>query len=194
MTASPVSQPIKAFASAKSWERWLAKNGTRSRGIWLRLFKKGSGMASVSYDEALEGALCHGWIDGQLKKYDEISWLRKFTPRRARSVWSKRNRKRVEHLASEGRLGVAGRREVEAAQKDGRWKAAYDSPKEMTAPRDFLRALAKNKRAMDFFKSLNRANVYALAWRLQTARRADTRATRIRRFVAMLARGEKLHP
>jgi uncharacterized protein YdeI (YjbR/CyaY-like superfamily) len=194
LVKQPLKQPIKAFPSAESWERWLAKNGSHSPGIWLRLFKKGSGVASVSYDEALDGALCFGWIDGQLRKHDEVSWLRKFTPRRARSVWSRRNRERVERLARAGRLKAAGRKEVRAAQEDGRWKTAYDSPRKMSVPPDFLRALARNRRAAAFFRSLNRANVYALAWRLQTARRAETREKRIRQFVAMLARNEKWHP
>ena len=166
---------VVAFSSLKELERWLAKNHAKSNGIWVRLFKINSGVPSVSYDEALDAAICFGWIDGQLKKYDEVSWLRRFTPRRPKSSWSKRNRGHAERLVRAGRMREAGLREVEAAKKDGRWKAAYDSASKMVIPADLLNALAKNKQAKRFFETLNRANLYAIVWRLQTAKKPETR-------------------
>src|SRR5690349_19777729 len=156
------SGEVAAFSSAKEFEQWLAKNHAKSTGIWLRFFKKNAGIPSVSYSEALDAAICFGWIDGQVKKYDEESWLRKFTPRRPKSLWSKKNREHAERLISAGKMQTAGLEEVEAAKQDGRWKAAYDSASKMEIPDDFLKELAKNKRAKAFFETLNRANVYAI--------------------------------
>ena len=184
---------IAAFSSAKELERWLAKNHAKSTGIWLRFFKKNSGVPSVSYHEALDAAICFGWIDGQLKKYDEESWLRKFTPRRPKSVWSKRNREHAERLIRAGKMQTAGLQEVEAAKQDGRWKAAYDSASKMEIPNDFRKELAKNKRAKAFFETLNRANVYAIVWRLQTAKNPETRQRRLATILAMLAKEQKFH-
>ena len=184
---------IIAFPSAKKWERWLAKTHASSRGVWLRFFKKGSGVASVTHAEALAAALCYGWIDGQLKKYDEESWLHKFTPRRPKSVWSKRNRELVERLAEAGKMRPAGLKEVEAAKADGRWDRAYDSPSKMTVPEDFLKELSKNKKARMLFETLNKANTYAIAWRLQTAKKPQTREKRMRAIIAMLAKRKKFH-
>ena len=184
---------IAAFSSAKELERWLAKNHAKSTGIWLRFFKKNSGVPSVSYHEALDAAICFGWIDGQLKKYDEESWLRKFTPRRPKSVWSKRNREHAERLIRAGKMQTAGLQEVEAAKQDGRWTAAYDSASKMEIPDDFLKELAKNKRAKAFFETLNRANVYAIVWRLQTAKKPETRQRRLATILAMLAKEQKFH-
>jgi uncharacterized protein YdeI (YjbR/CyaY-like superfamily) len=184
---------IMAFPSAKEWERWLAKRHAGSTGIWLRFFKKRSGIASVTHAEALAAALCFGWIDGQLKKYDEDSWLRKFAPRRPRSTWSKRNRELVEQLAEAGKMSPAGLKEVEAAKADGRWDRAYDSPSKMTVPEDFLKELSKNKTARTFFETLNKANTYAIAWRLQTAKSPDTRKRRMSAIIEMLAKGKKFH-
>jgi uncharacterized protein YdeI (YjbR/CyaY-like superfamily) len=184
---------IVAFSSAKELERWLAINHSKSAGIWLRFFKKNSGVPSVSYDEALDAAICFGWIDGQLKKYDEESWLRRFAPRRPKSVWSKRNRQHAERLIRAGRMQTAGLQEVEAAKQDGRWEAAYDSPSKMQIPDDFLNELAKNKRARAFFETLNRANVYAIVWRLQTAKKPETRQRRLASILAMLAQEQKFH-
>lgn len=169
---------ITAFASAKEWEQWLAKNHASSRGVWLRFFKKDSGVASVTHAEALDEALCYGWIDGQLKKYDETSWLRKFTPRRPKSIWSKRNRALVERLTKAGKIRPPGLKEVNAAKADGRWDKAYDFPSKMTMPEDFLKALSKNNKARIFFETLNKANTYAIAWRLQTAKKPETREKR----------------
>jgi len=184
---------IIAFPSAKDWERWLAKTHASSRGVWLRLFKKGSGVASVTYTEALAAALCYGWIDGQLKKHDEESWLRKFTPRRPQSVWSKRNRDLVDQLAGAGKMRPAGLKEVEAAKSDGRWSRAYDSPSNMAVPEDFIKELSKNKKARMFFETLNRANTYAIAWRLQTAKKPETREKRMRAIIEMLAKERAFH-
>jgi uncharacterized protein YdeI (YjbR/CyaY-like superfamily) len=184
---------IVAFSSAKQWKQWLAKNHARPNGIWLRLFKRTAAVPTVSYDEALDEAVCYGWIDGQLKGYDEESWLRKFTPRRPTSVWSKRNRAHAERLIKAGRMRAARFKEIEAAKQNGRWKSAYDPASTMVMPDDFLRGLAKNKRAKAFFNALNRANVYAIAWRLQTAKTPETRQRRLTTILAMLAKGQKFH-
>ena len=185
--------PIIAFNSPKAWASWLAQNHKKSSGLWLRLFKKGSGVASVTYAEALDEALCYGWIDGQLNKYDEKSWLRKFTPRRPKSVWSKKNIAHIDRLTRAGKMKSAGRKEVEAAKADGRWKRAYDSPSAMQIPADFLKALSQDKKAKAFFATLNKANTYAIAWRLQTAKRPETRAKRLQAILAKLKKGEKFH-
>jgi uncharacterized protein YdeI (YjbR/CyaY-like superfamily) len=184
---------VIAFSSAKELEKWFAENHTKSDGIWVRFFKKNSDIPSVSYDEALDAALCFGWIDGQLKTYDQVSWLRKFTPRRAKSVWSKKNRGHAERLIKAGEIHEAGLKEVEAARKDGRWKAAYDSAQKMVVPDDFLTELGKNSKAKAFFETLNRANVYAIVWRLQTAQKPETRQKRLKTILAMLAEGQKFH-
>jgi uncharacterized protein YdeI (YjbR/CyaY-like superfamily) len=187
------SQEILAFESAREWERWLSKNHNRTEGVWLRFFKKDSAIPSVSYGEALDGALCYGWIDGQLKPYDEKSWLRKFTPRRAKSLWSKRNIDHIARLTEAGRMKPSGATEVEAAKADGRWEKAYDPGSTMELPKEFLEKLSRNKKAAAFFKTLNKANTYAIAWRLQTAKKPETREKRMKEILAMLARGEKLH-
>jgi uncharacterized protein YdeI (YjbR/CyaY-like superfamily) len=192
MTAG-VELEIVAFSSPKMWERWLAKNHAAASGVWLRFFKKDSGVATVTYAEALDGALCFGWIDGQVRKHDVQSWLQRFTPRRARSLWSKRNREHVARLTASGKMRAAGLKQVEAARADGRWDCAYDSPSKMTVPQDFLKALAKNKKALAFFKSLNKTNVYSIAWRLQTAKKPETRAKRLQAVLDMLASGKKFH-
>ncbi len=184
---------IVTFSSARDWEAWLSTNHPGSPGVWLRFFKKGSGVASVTHAEALDAALCFGWIDGQLKKYDEQSWLHKFTPRRPRSMWSKRNRELVERLVQAGEMRAAGLKEVEAAKADGRWDGAYDSPSKMTVPEDFLAELEKHPEARTFFETLNKANRYSIAWRLQTAKRTGTRQSRMNVIIEMLARGEKFH-
>ncbi len=184
---------IISFKSQKDWAIWLAKNHSTSSGIWLRLFKKDSGVPSVTYAEALDEALCYGWIDGQLDKYDEKSWLRKFTPRRPKSVWSKRNIEHVNCLTRAGKMKPAGLKEVEAAKADDRWDRAYDSPSAMRVPDDFLEELSKNKKAKAFFETLNKANTYAIAWRLQTAKKPETRAQRMKAILDLLAKGQKLH-
>lgn len=190
----PVKPQILSFRSAKEWAKWLATNHASCDGIWLRFFKKDSGVATVTHAEALDEALCYGWIDGQIDKYDAKSWLHKFTPRRAKSIWSKRNIGHVGRLLKARRMKPAGLRQVEAAKADGRWKRAYDSPKAMEVPQVFLRELTKDKTAEAFFKTLNRANTYAIAWRLQTAKKPETREKRMKAILAMLAKGEALHP
>ncbi len=156
--------------------------------------QKGSGLRTVSYAEALDEALCYGWIDGQKKSYDEHSYLQKFTPRRARSMWSKRNIEHVARLQAEKRMTTAGQSEVKRAKEDGRWDAAYDSPANMTTPDFFLNELKKHPKAEAFYNTLNKTNTYAFAWRLQTAKTDATRKRRIEKFIAMLNAGEKFHP
>jgi uncharacterized protein YdeI (YjbR/CyaY-like superfamily) len=185
--------PIIAFKSAAKWEAWLAKNHALSNGIWLRFFKKDSGVASVTHDEALDKALCYGWIDGQLQKYDGQSWLQKFTPRGTKSIWSKRNIEHVTRLCKANKMKPAGLKQMELAQADGRWAQAYDSPRAMQVPEDFLDRLARNKKAQKFFGTLNRANLYSIAWRLQTAKKPETREKRMKAILQMVARGETFH-
>jgi uncharacterized protein YdeI (YjbR/CyaY-like superfamily) len=191
--AAGIELEIVAFPSPKHWERWLAKNHAVARGVWLRFFKKDSGVATVKYAEALDGALCYGWIDGQVRKHDAESWVQKFTPRRPRSLWSKRNCDHVARLTAARKMRAAGLKQVEAARADGRWDCAYDSPSKMTVPGDLLKALAKNKKSLAFFKSLNKTNVYSIAWRLQTARKPETRAKRLQAILDMLASSKKFH-
>lgn len=190
---APADLSIISFASAGEWEEWLAKNHAYSRGIWIKYAKKNTGIASLTHDEAIKAALCYGWIDGQADKFDDKHWLVKFTPRGPKSTWSKRNRDFVAQLTADGKMKPAGLEKVEAAKKDGRWERAYDSPKNMQVPEDFLAELAKDNKAMAFFKTLNRANTYAIAWRLQTAKKAETREKRKKKMLEMMARGEKLH-
>lgn len=185
--------PVRSFASQAAFETWLEKNHARSPGLWVRFFKKAASRKSLTHKDALDVALCYGWIDGQLKKFDDMSYLHKFTPRGARSVWSKVNREHVERLTKDGRMQPAGLAAVAAAKKDGRWGKAYDSPSTMEVPADFLKALAENEKAKLFFDTLNRANRYAIAWRLQTARKPETRQKKMETIVAMLSRNEKFH-
>ncbi|MEO8083255.1 MAG: YdeI/OmpD-associated family protein, partial [Ardenticatenales bacterium] len=173
---------------------WLAEHHAASTGIWLRIAKSASGIPSVTYAEALDEALCYGWIDGQKKGYDADAWLQKFTPRRPKSIWSKINRDKVAALITAGRMQPAGLAEVERAKADGRWDAAYDSQRTAEVPADLLAALDADEDARAFFATLNSANRYAVLWRIQTAKRPETRAKRVADLVAMLGRGEKLHP
>ena len=181
------------FKSPSVFRKWLTANHDKVDGIWLRFYKAKSGHATVTYAEALDQALCHGWIDGQVKKYDDISWIQKFTPRRARSSWSKRNTEHVARLTKGGHMAPAGLKAVEAAKADGRWAAAYDSPRNAAPPADFLKALGKDKKAKAFFETLNRVNIYAIFYRLQTAKKPETRERRMQNILAMLKRGEKFH-
>ena len=191
--AAPRETPTLAFASAKAFATWLGKNHDRSTGIWLKLAKKG-GPPSVTYAEALDAALCHGWIDGQKKALDEAWWLQKFGPRGPRSIWSKINTQKAEALIAGGHMKVAGRAAIEAARADGRWAAAYDSPRTSKVPDDFQAALDAHAGAAKFWATLNAANRYAVLWRIQTAKKSETRARRIADLTAMLGREEKLHP
>jgi len=181
-------------ASARDWERWLERNHTKApEGVWLRLRKKGQPGSTLEYQQAVEVALCFGWIDGQAKRLDDISRVQRFTPRRDRSAWSKINTERAERLIAEGRMRPAGLREVEAAQQDGRWQRAYDPPSTAEVPKDFLAELRKHKRAAAFFATLNKQNTYSIVYRLQTAKTPETRAKRVRTMIEMLDRGEKFH-
>ncbi|MBA3831142.1 MAG: YdeI/OmpD-associated family protein [Chthoniobacterales bacterium] len=174
---------------------WLEKNHDSSSEVWLRFAKKASGLKSVSYQEALDVALCYGWIDGQAKKGDgEEYWIQKFTPRRKRSIWPKRNREKALALIESGEMRPGGLAEIERAKQDGRWAAAYDSPKKITVPSDLQAVLDKNRRAMSFFEILDSRNRYAILFRIHTAKKAETRARRIQQFVTMLAKKEKLYP
>jgi uncharacterized protein YdeI (YjbR/CyaY-like superfamily) len=186
--------PVVAFASPAEWEAWLAEHHASSRGLWVKLAKKESGIPSINYAQALEGALCYGWIDGQKAALDERFWLQRFTPRGARSRWSKINRDKVAQLTEQGRMRPAGLTQVERARADGRWDAAYDSPRRATVPDDLQRALDDNPAASAFFASLDRTNRYAILFRLQDARSPEARARRLEQFLSMLSEGRKLYP
>jgi uncharacterized protein YdeI (YjbR/CyaY-like superfamily) len=182
--------PTLPFASVPLLEQWLFEHHAQLAGVWIKMAKKASGIASVTHDEALDIALCYGWIDGQRKIYDDRYFLQKFTPRRPKSLWSKRNIDKVAMLKAAGRMQPPGLAEVAAARQDGRWEAAYDSPKNMVVPEDFLKALRGNKQAQAFFNTLSKSNVYAIAWRLATAKKLETRKRRFDALLAMLERGE----
>jgi uncharacterized protein YdeI (YjbR/CyaY-like superfamily) len=185
--------PVKRFASRSAWQAWLAKYHASARGIWLELAKKDSGLPSLTRPEALEVALCYGWIDGQAASVDAQWWRQRFTPRRPRSKWSRINCAAVERLHAEGRLAPAGIREMQAAKRDGRWEAAYASPRTMAVPEDFQAALVDHPRARRAFEQLDSRNRYALLYRLHDAKRAETRARRVARFIGMLEAGATLH-
>lgn len=190
----PLPSPKRRFPSQKDWAEWLAKNHAKSSGIWLRLAKKDSGLTSVTYQEAVEVALCYGWIDGQKKPENDRTWLQRFVPRSPKSVWSKINRDKAEALIESGQMKPAGREAIDQAKRNGRWDAAYDSPSKATVPPDFEAALRSSPRAQAFFATLGSANRYAILWRIQTAKRPETRARKIGEFIRMLERNEKLHP
>jgi uncharacterized protein YdeI (YjbR/CyaY-like superfamily) len=183
-----VQSDVLSLRSTREWEAWLKLNHARPSGVWLRIQKNGFAEKSLTYAEALDGALCHGWIDGQKNGHDESSWLQKFTPRRPRSGWSKKNTEHVERLIRAGKMKPAGLAEIEAAKKDGRWKAAYDSPSNANIPEDFLKTLRRNKKAEAFFKSLNKANLYSIAYRLQTAKTPAAREKRMNTILETMAR------
>ncbi|HSZ72905.1 MAG TPA: YdeI/OmpD-associated family protein [Cytophagaceae bacterium] len=185
--------PVIAFQSAKEWRTWLSKNAQVSNGIWLKIFKKDSNEKTVTYAEALEESLCYGWIDGQKKSFDEHSWLQKFCPRGPKSIWSKVNVAHIERLTKTGKMTPQGLKAVELAKADGRWEQAYDSPSKMTVPDDFIQELQKHKKAFAFYQTLNKANLYAIAFRLQTAKKMETRQKRMDLIIGMLKKGEKFH-
>ncbi|MBN1206391.1 MAG: YdeI/OmpD-associated family protein [Myxococcaceae bacterium] len=186
--------PILSFAQPRAWANWLASHHPSSRGVWLKFAKKGSGIASISYPEALEQALAWGWIDGQKKSLDDTSWLQKFTPRGPRSIWSWINREKALALIAAGKMKPAGLAEVERAKQDGRWEVAYAPQSRAAVPDDLSAALAANARAAGFFATLDSKNRYAVLFRIHQAKKAETRARRIAQFVEMLARNEKLYP
>ena len=191
---SPDKLKIIAYKSATEWETWLEKNHRTSPGLWIRIFKKGSGKPSITYAQALDGALCYGWIDGQKQKYDDDSWLQRFTPRRPKSSWSKINTGHIERLIKTGKMKEAGLTHVNAAKQDGRWAKAYDSQSMATLPEDFLQELAKNKKAKIFFATLSKSNLYDIFYRLQTAKKEETKQKRLKAIIAMLEKGEKFYP
>jgi uncharacterized protein YdeI (YjbR/CyaY-like superfamily) len=191
--ANAAPGPVLALETPAQWRAWLAKNHAGSEGVWLQLYKKTSGRPSLTHAEALDEALCYGWIDSHKRPKDAVSWLQRFSPRRPRSNWSRINTQHVERLIAAGRMRTAGLREVAAAREDGRWQRAYDSPSASTIPADFLKELAKDKKAKAFFETLNRANLFAITYRLQTAKKPETREKRLRAILAMMARGEKFH-
>jgi uncharacterized protein YdeI (YjbR/CyaY-like superfamily) len=186
--------PTKSFKTQEAFETWLAKNHAKAPGVWIKLAKKASGGKSITYAEAVEAALCYGWIDGQSKSIDDTAWLQKYTPRGRRSIWSKINRDKVEALIKAGRMQPAGLAAIEAAKVDGRWAAAYDSPSKAGVPADLQAALDASPKAKAFFATLNSTNRYAILFRTQQAKKAETRAKRIKQFVEMLEKGEKLYP
>jgi uncharacterized protein YdeI (YjbR/CyaY-like superfamily) len=186
--------PVILFEQQRDFEAWLEQHHADAPGVWVRLAKKGSGLRSLTYDEAVEAGLCFGWIDGQKKTYDERSWIQRFTPRGPQSIWSKVNRGKAEALIAAGRVRPAGLAAIERARQNGRWDAAYDSARTMTVPEDFQAALDVNERASAFFATLNGTNRYALLFRIQTAKKPETRAKRIQEFIRMLENGEKLYP
>jgi uncharacterized protein YdeI (YjbR/CyaY-like superfamily) len=185
--------PVMLFVTQQDWHAWLDENHSRHKGLWIKHAKKSSGKQSVSYDEALEEALRYGWIDSQKQAYDTDYYLQKFTPRGSKSIWSKVNVAKVEALIGAGKMQPTGLVAMESAMQDGRWDAAYDSPSASEMPKDFLAALDKNPKAKQFFETLNKANVYGFCWRVQTAKKPETRKARIEKFIDMLSRGEKLH-
>ena len=184
---------VQHFEREKDWLKWLTKNHRSSPGVWLQLAKKGAGIQSVSYNEAVEVALCFGWIDGQKQAHSEQFWLQKFTRRADKSVWSKINKDKALALIKTGKMKPAGLQEVERAKNDGRWDAAYDSPSKATVPSDLQSALNSNPKARKFFGTLDSRNRYAMLFRIQTAKKAETRAKKIAQFVQMLERHEKVH-
>src|SRR6266481_4564332 len=186
--------PVIAFKSQQAWDAWLTSQPADSKGLWLKLAKKSSGISSVSRPEAIDTALCHGWIDGQLDSFDENCWLIRFTPRQSSSKWSEKNRARALQLVELKRMRPAGLNEIERAKKDGRWEAAYAPQSTAQVPDDLRAALAKNKKAKSFFETLNSTNRYAILHRIHNAKKAETRTARIEKYVAMLIEGKTIYP
>jgi uncharacterized protein YdeI (YjbR/CyaY-like superfamily) len=190
----PDQLPVMAFESTQAWDAWLSAHHSDSPGLWLKIAKKGSAGQSISYSDALDVALCHGWIDGQKGRHDDDYWLQRFTPRKPGGNWSKINTERAAALIASGQMRPAGLREVEQAQADGRWDRAYQSQSRITVPEDLADALAANPRAREFFATLDGTNRYAVLYRITSAKRPETRAKRIDTFVAMLSEHRKIHP
>jgi uncharacterized protein YdeI (YjbR/CyaY-like superfamily) len=186
--------PIMSFETQQDWKEWLEENHAEAKGIWLKIAKKEARTSSVSYAEALDSALCFGWIDGQKAAFDDKYWLQKFTPRTAKSIWSKVNCSKAVALIAEGRMQPAGLRQVELARSDGRWQRAYESQSKITIPDDFQSELDKNPKAKDFFRTLDSANRYAFLYRIQAAKKPETRTAKIQKFIEMLNQQQKLHP
>ena len=184
---------VRGFKTRKEFVAWLEKNHKISLALWVRIARKGSGIKSITYAEGVEVALCYGWIDAQKLPESETAWLQRFMPRRPRSIWSKVNREKALGLIANGQMNEAGLAEIERAKKDGRWDAAYDSQAGASLPREFEEELERHPKAKEFFKSISAANRYAITWRLQTAKKAETRTKRMRSFIEMLEKGETLH-
>ena len=184
---------VRRFKTRTDFADWLEKHRKTSPALWVRIARKGSGIKSITYAEGVEVALCYGWIDAQKLPESETAWLQRFMPRRSRSIWSKVNREKALALVANGQMTQAGLVEIERAKTDGRWEAAYDSQAGASVPPDFEEALERHPKAKAFFKSISAANRYAITWRLQTAKKAETRAKRMRRFIEMLEKGETLH-
>jgi len=191
----PVELPELVVPDACAWREWLGEHHDGSPGVWLVLAKKGTSQpTNLTYEQALEEALCHSWIDGQVGRRDEATYRQRFTPRRRRSTWSKRNATIAERLLAEGRMHAAGIEEVERAKADGRWQTAYAGSASIEVPPDLIQALTAEPKAQAMFERLSRQNRYAILYRIATAKRADTRARRIQQFVTMLTRGETIYP
>ena len=191
---APDDLPVLGFATAQEFEQWLEQEHATAGGVWIRFPRKGAGVPSITYAEAVEAALCFGWIDGQARSLDETAWLQRYTPRRRRSIWSQINRERVARLTAERRMRPAGLAEVERAKADGRWDAAYAPPSTATVPADLAAALEASPSAAEAFAGLDSRNRYSILHRLATAKRAETRERRIATFVRMLENGELLYP
>lgn len=189
----PTDHPTFPFANKRKWAGWLAKQHDKSTGVWLKLAKKNTGITSITYEEALDVALCYGWIDGQKRSFDDQYWLQKFTPRGPKSIWSKINTEKVERLIASGDMKPAGLKAVELAKQDGRWDAAYASQKSISVPEDFQSALDKHKKAKEFFATLNSVNRYAILFRIHNAKKPETRAKKIQQFIEMLENNRRLH-
>jgi uncharacterized protein YdeI (YjbR/CyaY-like superfamily) len=187
------SLPVLAFASAADWQEWLAEHGGTSAGVWLKTAKRGAAEPTVSYPDALEVALCFGWIDGQKGPLDDQYWLQRFTPRKPGSRWSKINTQKAEALIEAGRMQVAGLREVELARSDGRWDRAYQNQGSATVPDDLRAALDASPEASEFFETISRINRYAILYRIQSVKRPETRARKIAQYVQMLAEHKTIH-
>lgn len=194
MTETLNDLPIVLFETPQDFERWMTAHYATPAGAWLKLAKKGSGKISVTYGEALDVALCYGWVDSQKRSYDEQYFLQKFTPRRARSIWSKVNVGKIEALTAAGKMQPSGLAAVEAAKASGQWNKAYDSHSTSTIPADFQAALDASPQAKAFYATLKKTNTYAILWRLQTAGTPQTRQARLEKFIGMLERGETIHP
>jgi len=193
-TVTVEESDVYAFTNVGEWHAWLTKNHARNSGVWLRIGKKNSGLVTLTYDEAVETALCHGWIDAIRKAYDGVSFVQRFTPRKARSIWSRINRERVLALIESGAMMPAGLAAMETAKANGEWDRAYSPGSTITEPKDLLAALRKSPRAKAFYKELNAQNRFAILHRLEKSVKSETRAKRLAQFIAMLERGERIYP
>jgi len=194
MKQQSVDIPILSFETQSSLEDWLSSNAASSAGVWLQIAKKNSGIASVTYDEAVESALCYGWIDSHKKTYDEKTWIQKFTPRGAKSIWSKVNTEKAEALIAAGRMTEQGFIAIENAKQNGNWENAYEPQSVASLPEDFAKELEQNSKAKAFYDMLNGQNKYAILFRIKNAKKQETRTKRIQQFISMLERGEKIYP